>query len=235
MAEKKESLSSSEVFRYGGYGTLLLIALIFFVGLYPLMMGGLVSRALGMLIVFGILVFGTFVASRSRLQWTICVILVILCLATQVLWLVTQDTRIEATMMSLFAIFCLYTAIVILRHVLGFGPLYADRVHAALSVYILLALAWAGAYAMLEIVQPGAFSIPAAFGHNPAEPKGMNLLMTMFHFSMTTLTSTGYGDITPLAPFARSLSTLEQLIGVLYVAVLISRLIGLYPSEEEEK
>jgi hypothetical protein len=234
MTEKNGSLSSSEVFRYGGYGTLLLIALMLFVGLYPLMMGGLIARILGMLIVFGILIFGTFVASESRLQWTICGALVVLSLISQAAWFVTQNSRIEAVMMSLFSIFCLYTAIVILRHVLAFGPLYADRVHAALSVYILLALAWAGAYAMLEIVQPGAFSIPAAFGHNPAEPKGMNLLMTMFHFSMTTLTSTGYGDITPLAPFARSLSTLEQLIGVFYVAVLISRLIGLYPSEEKD-
>lgn len=234
MAEKNGSLDSAEIFRYGGYGTLLLLALMAFVVFYPLMMGGLLARIVGVFIILGILVFGTFAASKSRVQWTICGLLVAMSLVSQVLWFVTQDTRIEAAMMSLFAIFCLYTAIVILRHVLGFGPLYADRVHAALSVYILLSLAWAGAYAMLEIITPGAFSIPTAFGHNPAEPKGMNLLLTMFHFSMTTLTSTGYGDITPLAPFARSLSTFEQLIGMFYVAVLISRLIGLYPSEEKE-
>jgi hypothetical protein len=52
----------------------------------------------------------------------------------------------------------------------------------------------------------------------------------MIHFSIATLTSTGYGDITPVAPFARSMSQLEQLVGVFYIAVLISRLVGLYPS-----
>ena len=67
-------------------------------------------------------------------------------------------------MMASFAVFCFYTASVILRHVLSFGPLYADRVHAALSVYILLAFAWAGAYAMIEILSPGAFSFPAGIG-----------------------------------------------------------------------
>lgn len=233
MTEKNGSLDSSEVFRYGGNGTLLLIALLLFCGFYPLMMGGLLSRAIGSLIIVGILVAGTFAASRSRVQWGISGSLAIISLLLQIGWLTTANTRIEAAMMSTFALFCLYTAIVILRHVLSFGPLYADRVHAALSVYILLALAWAGAYAMVEILTPGAFSIPAAFGHKPEEPQGLNLLLTMFHFSMTTLTSTGYGDITPLGPFARSLSTLEQLIGVFYIAVLISRLIGLYPAEEK--
>ena len=118
----------------------------------------------------------------------------------------------------------------ILRHVLSFGPLYADRVHAALSVYILLALGWAGAYAMLEVLSPGAFSIPHAAGAKPDE--GAPLLADMMHLSIATLTSTGFGDITPVAPFARSLSQLEQLTGVFYIAVLISRLIGLYPMED---
>ena len=54
----------------------------------------------------------------------------------------------------------------------------------------------------------------------------------MFHFSVATLTSTGFGDITAVAPFARSLSQLEQLVGVFYIAVLISRLVGLYPERD---
>ena len=52
----------------------------------------------------------------------------------------------------------------------------------------------------------------------------------MIHLSIATLTSTGYGDIAPVSPFARSLNQLEQLVGVFYIAVLISRLVGLYPS-----
>ena len=62
----------------------------------------------------------------------------------------------------------------------------------------------------------------------------MNVLPQMFHFSLATLTSTGYGDITAVAPFARSFSQLEQLTGVFYIAALISRLVGLYPKAKEE-
>jgi Ion channel len=134
-------------------------------------------------------------------------------------------------MLAVFAIFCLCTAIIILRHVLSFGPLYADRVHAALSVYILLALSWAGSYAFMEVVAPGSFSF-AGMSSDAVAPGGVYLLAHLVHFSIATLTSTGYGDITPVGPFARSFAQLEQLVGVFYMAVLISRLVGLYPSQD---
>jgi hypothetical protein len=228
MADPTASQSSAEVVRFGGAGTVLLISLLVFVGLHPLLLGGMAARLAGGLIVSVILVAGTIAASQSYWLRAIGMGLATAAFGLQAAWLTTGNTTVEAVMMAVFAVFCLYTAIVILRHVLGFGPLYADRVHAALSVYILIALAWAGIYAMIEIVSPGAFSIPAS----ARAPEGSYLLAQMIHLSMATLTSTGFGDITPVAPFARSLSQLEQLIGVFYIAVLISRLVGLYPAED---
>ncbi len=227
---KSTDPSSSEVFRYGGSGSVLLIALLVYVGLHPLALGGTTARVAGAAIVAVILVSGTIAASRSHLLRAIGLVLALITFGTQILWLVTGDRPIEALMMGSFSVFCFYTAGVILSHVLSFGPLYADRVHAALCVYILLAFAWAGAYAMLEILSPGSFVIPHQAGASPDE--GGPLLADMMHLSIATITSTGFGDITPVAPFARSLSQLEQLTGVFYIAVLISRLIGLYPMEE---
>jgi hypothetical protein len=227
-----KALSQSEVFRYGGSGTILLLGLLAYVGLQPLMLGGLAARVAGGVIVMVILVSGSVAASRSHLLRGIGIILALITFSLQIGWLSTANTTIEAAMMAMFAIFCLYTAAVILRHVLSFGPLYADRVHAALSVYILLALAWAGAYAMIEILAPNSFSVPAVAGASTKPAEGSALLAEMIHLSIATITSTGYGDVTPIAPFARSLSQLEQLTGVFYIAVLISRLIGLYPMEE---
>lgn len=232
MAKDPEELPDrSEVFRFGGAGTVLLLALLTFVGLHPLLLGGIAARLAGGLIVALILVAGTVAASRSRVQRLISLVLAILTFGLQGTWLATGNTTIEAAMMAVFAGFCLYTALVILRHVLGFGPLYADRVHAALSVYILLALFWAGAYAFIEITSPGAFS----FGGTSSEEStrtGAYLLAHMVHFSIATLTSTGYGDITAVSPFARSFAQLEQLVGIFYIAVLISRLVGLYPTQD---
>ncbi len=222
--------SQSEVFRYGGSGSVLLVALLLYVGLHPLVLGGTIARIAGGVIVIVILIAGTLAASRARHLRAIGIVFAVATFCFQAAWLISDNRSVEAAMMASFAIFCFYTAGVILRHVLSFGPLYADRVHAALSVYILLAFAWAGAYAMIEILSPGSFLIPRAAGAVPDE--GAPLLADMMHLSIATLTSTGFGDITPVAPFARSFSQLEQLTGVFFIAVLISRLVGLYPMEQ---
>jgi hypothetical protein len=222
--------SQSSVMPFGGAGTVLLISLLTFVGLHPLLLGEIAGRVAGSLILVVIFVTGTIAASRSRMHRSISIALAISALGLQAAWLATHDTTVESILMAVFAAFCLYTALLILRHVLAFGPVYADAVPAALSVYILLALFWAGAYAFVEIISPGAFSLPAAPNDSHVQPEGAYLLANMLYLSIATLTSTGYGDITPVAPFARSLSELEQLVGVFYVAVLISRLVGLYSS-----
>jgi Ion channel len=226
------SPSNSEVFRFGGFGTALLISLLAYIGLYPLMLGNVAARLAGGLILAVILVSGAVIASQSRTHRLIGVVLAILAFGLEIEWLATHKIKVEAIYMAVLWIFLLYTALVIFRHVLSFGPIYADRVHAALSVYILLALSWACIYALIEILSPGAFTMGAASTDMHARPEGAHLLGNMIHLSIATLTSTGYGDIAPVAPLARSLCQLEQLVGVFYIAVLISRLVGLYPAND---
>ncbi len=233
MAEHLERpRSNSDIFRFCGAGTVLLISLVTFIGLYPLMLGEIAGRIAGGLILTVIFVAGTITASTSRMHRGISIALASLALGLQITWLSTHERTIDIIFMAVFTAFCLYTALVILRQVLAFGPVKADTVHAALSVYILLALFWTGAYALIEVVSPGAFFLGPTTTMLDTRSAGAYLFADMLHFSIATLTSTGYGDITPVSPFARSLSQLEQLVGVFYIAVLISRLIGLYPSEE---
>lgn len=56
----------------------------------------------------------------------------------------------------------------------------------------------------------------------------------MIYFTFTVLTTTGFGDVTPVLPLARALVTLEQLSGTLFIAILIARLAGIYPAKAEE-
>jgi len=230
--EPKRTQSNSDIFRFGGAGTVLLISLVAFIGLYPLLLGEIAGRLVGGLILAVIFVAGTMTASNSRTHRGISIALAIVALSLQVAWLSTHEKIVETIFMAVFAAFCLYTALVILRHVLAFGPVHAETVHAALSVYILLALFWAGAYALVEIHSPGSFSLGTTSTGAPDQLAGAYLVADMIHLSIATLTSTGYGDIIPVAPFARSLSQLEQLVGVFFIAVLISRLIGFYPSPD---
>src|SRR5580693_7757880 len=166
------SESDSEVFRFGGFGTVLLISLLAFIGFYPLLLGEVAGRLIGGLILAVILVSSAVTATRSRTHRIIGVTLAILLLGLQIGWLESHNKIVEAIAAGVLAIFFLYTSLLIFRHVLSFGPVFAHRVHAALSVYILLALAWACIYGMIEIVSPGAFSLAATPANMAGQPQG---------------------------------------------------------------
>lgn len=97
---------------------------------------------------------------------------------------------------------------------------------AGISSYLLLGLFWMFAYLLVAQLAPDSF----AFSTGPDSSHSMNRF-TAYYFSFTTLSTLGYGDITPLSRGARSLAVAEAMTGTLYVAVLISRLVSLYSSQ----
>jgi hypothetical protein len=113
-------------------------------------------------------------------------------------------------------------AVVTLFRVFAPGEVTTHRLVGAIAAYLLVGLTWALAYEWLELVHPGSLQA----GANPTEGAYPSLL----YFSFTTLTTVGYGDLTPLSPQARALSNIESLIGVLYPAVLIGRLLSMQAS-----
>jgi hypothetical protein len=102
------------------------------------------------------------------------------------------------------------------------GPVTAHRIRGAIAGYLLIALIFTYAYAFIELTYPGAFNLPAWL---PQDFVHRN--EALFYFSVITLTTLGYGDITAIHPFARSLVMIEALIGQLYPAILIARLVTL--------
>jgi len=112
----------------------------------------------------------------------------------------------------------LLLAIAVGINVFAFGHALSDRVFGALVLYLLLGVLWAVAYQLVERLSPGAFS-----GHTDES----GTLAQWAYFSFVTLTTVGYGDMTPVALGARSLAMLEALVGQLYPAVIIARLVSL--------
>lgn len=100
------------------------------------------------------------------------------------------------------------------------GPVTAHRVRGAVAAYVLIAVLFANAYALISYLIPGAFNMPQPTGH-------IERMQALYYFSVVTLTTLGYGDITAVHPMARSLVMVEALIGQLYPAILIARLVTL--------
>ena len=103
----------------------------------------------------------------------------------------------------------------------------ANRIVGAICVYLMLGVIWALSYALMEAVIPGSFKglteQVASSSWNP----------DWVYFSFVTLSTLGYGDITPLTYSARALSFFEAIVGQFYLAVLVAGLVGAYLSEKQ--
>ena len=101
-----------------------------------------------------------------------------------------------------------------------------DTVFGACSVYLLMAVSWANVYLLMETVSPESFQLALSSGEDVVNNVGA-AGSQLYYFSLITLTTVGYGDILPLTAPARSLAALEGVVGQLYIAVIIARLVAL--------
>jgi hypothetical protein len=119
------------------------------------------------------------------------------------------------------AAFYLVAIVYLLRFVFSPDVMTDDKLFGAASVYLMLAVMFAYAYLTVQLVAPDAF------GARAGEPP--RSFYDLLYMSFGVLTSNGPGDVTPVGAKVRSMVILEQIIGVLYVAILIARLAGIYP------
>ena len=118
-----------------------------------------------------------------------------------------------------------YAVMAVLHDLFGRTVISGDDVLGAVCGYILGGLAWGHVYALTYMFRPEAFSISPAIAPQLTD---LHLRHTLFDFlSFTTLTSIGYGDITPVGPPVYSLVWLEVMFGQFYMAVVVAQLVGL--------
>ncbi len=133
----------------------------------------------------------------------------------------------ETVVMSTF--FVLATAFAF-RRVLEGDVVDMNRLAGGISIYMLIGLIWASLYFFLSLVDPQAFN-----GVSDVRSDDAQLLrsayLDLLYYSYVTLSTLGYGEITPVSRAAQSLAYLEAICGVMYVAVLVSALVGSYGSK----
>ena len=188
--------------------------------LYPFMETSDVGRSL--FSVFGIAILGLVVmAVRSSpgLTW----VGVLLGIPATVLLLIQAVTRDDALLpySSAFeAVLYFYAAGALIAYMLADHVITRDELFAVGATFTLVAWAFAYSYTVCQAIEPSSFTAAV----DPSEDRSW---MELLFLSFTTLSSTGLGDVIPIKPFARSMVMIEQVAGLAYVAMVVSRLIGL--------
>jgi hypothetical protein len=118
--------------------------------------------------------------------------------------------------------FYILIVIVIFTFILKSKEVTENVLYGAVAIYLLIGGLWMSIYLVIETLQPGSF-IYAALGPGTAVE-----WVDLLYYSFTTLTTLGYGDIVPVSLPAKHFAVTQAIIGVMYLAIIISRLIGLF-------
>jgi ion channel len=231
MKQQKPNFESDEdlaqVVTGHGPCTYLLLSLLGLILFFPYATGGILGRILLAVLYSLVLIGGAYAIGRNRRTLIIGVGLAVLGVALQWTALVTDIAALFRLSGIVYVVFLVLTIGQVGRYILKKGPVTADKLHGALAGYIMIAFVWAFIYALIESFTPGSFSF------QNVDPNDPHALYRLLYFSFTTLTTVGYGDITPVTEQARSFVMIEEFAGVFFVGVLIARLAGLYPPQQK--
>ncbi|PYJ22492.1 MAG: ion transporter [Verrucomicrobia bacterium] len=168
------------------------------------------------------------VADRKRVL-VIAIVLAIPAIAGRWINHFRPDLAPPAVFLTAGLVLIAFVVANLLRFVLRAPSVNVEVLCASISAYLMLGLMWTMAYWLVDQLTPGG-----AFSFNTnAGPRSMNGF-TGFYFSFITLSTVGYGDITPVSRIARWLAAMEAMTGLLYVAVLIARLVALYSTPKSD-
>jgi voltage-gated potassium channel len=122
-----------------------------------------------------------------------------------------------------------FVAVMILRAIFTQGSISLDSIFGAICAYLILGMAWGSMYSVIEVLNPGSFQATGELAEalQSADARGPVLV----YYSFVTMTTVGYGDITPVSPAARTLAWLEAMMGQFYIAVLVAALVGIRVSQ----
>ncbi|MDD3580406.1 MAG: potassium channel family protein [Desulfobacca sp.] len=205
-----------------GLTVLLIFSLGYFIVLNSL--GGFWGGRLVAQIFFSLIIVAG-VLTTFKQKW-LSALVIVLAVASLALNWAKEIRPIEGLAVLTTGLSLIYLGIllaVVIAQVFRDGPVTAYRIHGAILIYLLLGAIWALSYQVVALTIPQAFRWP----ENLLAGDSDVLRQELMYFSFITLTTTGYGDITAVYPVARTLVMLEALVGQLYPAIILARLVSL--------
>ncbi len=188
----------------------------------PVIRVGLVVDLVNDLLFSLLLLAGVLAMVRHGVLRVICGLVVAVAIVVRWTGIIvgTKEFLVWNQVLALLAMLAFF--VIVLWQVYRAGPITRHRILGAVAAYLLLAGFFSLAYGLVEYAIPGSFTLPArGTQFHPLD------LDSFLYFSVVTLTTVGFGDIAASHPFARSLVMLEAVVGMLYPAILIARLVSL--------
>ncbi len=175
------------------------------------------------------LLSAVFAVSRTRATKVIALLLAIPATLLQGLevWVATDGFGIAGNLLGI--LFLGYAVVLILKFVFMSPRITTDMICASLCVYLLLGFLYALVYSLLLYRDPTSFVFAlGGNGEDDAMPLGVERTIITIYYSLVTMSTLGYGDIVPTTLLARTCAALQAVVGQIYLAVLVARLVGLH-------
>ena len=205
-----------------GLAALLLVLVAYGFIIYPLACAKDTTNPLAASAFSAVLVLGVLATTRHKAVRMGMVTLAVFAFTSRWLHLLIQAHAVHVIAASASILFFSVLSFLIIQRVFSGGGITIFRICGAMAVYIILGIVWGELFVLVYL------SDPSSFYFQPSSQFGEPPVSELLYFSFTTLTTLGVGDILPIHPIARSLTTLEALVGQLYPAVLLARLVTLY-------
>jgi hypothetical protein len=210
----------------------LLISLILLLVIQPMVQGFSIRSPLFSVFYSFVMVAAILSLFEGRwLRWAVLILGVLVLLGRWLAFLLVASSEDALILADHFGeiIFLAFVATMILRAIFTQGSISMDSIFGVICVYLLVGLAWGSLYGVTEFFSPGSFQASGKLAEslNSADTRQP----VLSYYSFVTMTTVGYGDITPVSPPARTLAWLEAMTGQFYIAVLVAFLIGIRVSQ----
>jgi voltage-gated potassium channel len=154
-------------------------------------------------------------------------VIAVIGVATATLNFFGEIPGLELLNIGIMLVFCLASTWIAIQNLLLAGSIDLNKIIGAICIYLLLGINWAVFYLFINLAIPDSF-------HGLGTTEIGNQLSELLYFSFVTMTTLGYGDLTPVKPLAQTAAYLEAIVGQFYVAVLVAWLVGMYLSKKNQ-
>ena len=203
-----------------------LIAIVVFLILLPLFSGYTASQYLVYVLIILVLMSAIFTISGNRLYLIIGSSFAVLSIILNLVFYLTGEAPFYQASVIIPLFFFGFVTIILFSGIIRERKISFDIIAGAISVYFLIGITWAYGIMVTELLVPNSFTIAGV------EPNQLRYLPDFISYSFSFLTTTGNFDVAAATPFARMIMMFEMITGTLYIAILISWLVGKFISRE---